>query len=86
MDWWGLRVANVHAKLGADLVSALAYGVDLTKGEKVLPYVPSSSLSLLSLTTLRRTSLGLNVNFPKINCMYGSSQRKIERLIRGWGV
>lgn len=29
--------ANVHAKLGADLVSALAYGVDLAKGERVLP-------------------------------------------------
>ncbi|KAJ9112729.1 hypothetical protein QFC22_006231 [Naganishia vaughanmartiniae] len=44
-------IANVHGKLGADLVSALAYGVDLSKpGNKVLP-----------------TSLGLNVNFPKIN-------------------
>ncbi|KAJ9100869.1 hypothetical protein QFC20_005358 [Naganishia adeliensis] len=43
-------IANIHAKLGADLVSALAYGVDISKGEKVLP-----------------TSLGLNVNFPKIN-------------------
>jgi hypothetical protein len=31
------RVANVHAKLAADLVSALAYGVDISKGEKVLP-------------------------------------------------
>ncbi|KAI5448977.1 hypothetical protein NCC49_005710 [Naganishia albida] len=30
-------IANVHAKLGADLVSALAYGVDLAKGERVLP-------------------------------------------------
>ncbi|KAJ9095237.1 hypothetical protein QFC21_005603 [Naganishia friedmannii] len=43
-------IANVHGKLGADLVSALAYGRDISKGDKVLP-----------------TSLGLNVNFPKIN-------------------
>ncbi|GHJ89495.1 hypothetical protein NliqN6_5897 [Naganishia liquefaciens] len=47
-------IANVQAKLGADLVSALAYGVDTSKGEKVLP-----------------TSLGLNVNFPKINATCG---------------
>lgn len=33
---WALQ-ANVHAKLGANLVSALAYGVDISKGEKVLP-------------------------------------------------
>ncbi|KAJ9119363.1 hypothetical protein QFC24_005834 [Naganishia onofrii] len=52
-------IANVHAKLGANLVSALAYGVDISKGEKVLP-----------------TSLGLNVNFPKINCEQSSKKQE----------
>jgi hypothetical protein len=33
----GILVANVQGRLTADLVSALAYGRDKTKGERVLP-------------------------------------------------
>jgi hypothetical protein len=58
--------ANIHAKLGADLVSALAYGVDISKGEKVLP-----------------TSLGLNVNIPKINGTFPSLREKQKAWLMG---